>query len=30
LKIVYGENPGDLAPLAAWVGRTRIRVIEVR
>ena len=30
LKIVYGENPGDLAPLAAWVGRTRIRVLEAR
>ena len=30
LKIVYGESPGDLAPLAAWVGRTRIRVVEAR
>jgi hypothetical protein len=30
LKIVYGESPGDLAPLASWVGRTRIRVLEAR
>lgn len=30
LKIVYGESPGDLAPLAAWVGRTQIRVLEAR
>jgi transglutaminase-like putative cysteine protease len=30
LGIVYGENPGDLAPLAAWIGRTRIEVLERR
>lgn len=30
LKIAYGESPGDLAPLAPWVGRTRIRVLEAR
>lgn len=30
LTIVYGESPGDLAPLAAWIGRTRIEVLERR
>ena len=29
LKLVYGENLGDLAPLAAWIGVTRIEVIGV-
>ena len=30
LAIVYGESLGDLAPLAAWIGRTRIEVLERR
>jgi transglutaminase-like putative cysteine protease len=30
LKLLYGENLGDLAPLAAWIGATRIEVLEVR
>jgi hypothetical protein len=30
LRIVYGETPADLAPLAAWIGRTRIEVLERR
>ncbi|HTO46268.1 MAG TPA: transglutaminase domain-containing protein [Burkholderiales bacterium] len=29
-KLVYGENLGDLAPLAAWIGTTRIEVLESR
>jgi hypothetical protein len=30
LRLVYGENLGDLAPLAAWIGSTRIEVLESR
>jgi hypothetical protein len=30
LNLLYGENPGDLAPLAAWIGTTRIEVLDVR
>lgn len=30
LAIVYGESPADLAPIAAWIGRTRIEVLERR
>jgi transglutaminase-like putative cysteine protease len=30
LNLLYGENLGDLAPLAAWIGTTRIEVLEVR
>ena len=30
LKLVYGENLGDLAPLAGWIGATRIEVLESR
>lgn len=30
LRIVYGENIADIAPLAAWIGRTRIEVLERR
>ena len=30
LKLVYGENLGDLAPLVAWIGTTRIEVLEPR
>jgi hypothetical protein len=30
LKLVYGENLGDLAPLAAWIGTTKIEVLESR
>ena len=30
LKLLYGENLGDLAPLAAWIGATRVEVLEVR
>jgi hypothetical protein len=30
LTIVYGESPGDLAPIAAWIGRARIEVLERR
>jgi len=29
-KLLYGENLGDLAPLAAWIGTTRIAVLESR
>ncbi|HTO49741.1 MAG TPA: transglutaminase-like domain-containing protein [Burkholderiales bacterium] len=29
-KLLYGENLGDLTPLAAWIGATRIEVLEVR
>jgi hypothetical protein len=29
-KLVYGENLGDLTPLAAWIGVTRIDVLESR
>jgi len=27
IKLVYGENPGDLVALAGWVGAMRIRVL---
>ncbi len=30
LKLLYGENLGDLAPLVAWFGATRIEVLESR
>jgi hypothetical protein len=30
LRIVYGEGPADLVPVAAWIGRTRIEVLERR
>jgi hypothetical protein len=30
LRLMYGENLGDLAPLAAWIGATRIEVLDVR
>jgi hypothetical protein len=30
LRLVYGENLGDLAPLAGWIGSTRIEVLESR
>jgi hypothetical protein len=30
LKLLYGENLGDLAPLVAWIGATRIEVLAVR
>ncbi|MGH8697703.1 MAG: transglutaminase domain-containing protein [Burkholderiales bacterium] len=30
LKLLYGENLGDLAPLAAWIGATRIEILESR
>ena len=29
-KLLYGENLGDLTPLAAWIGTTRIEVLESR
>jgi Transglutaminase-like superfamily len=30
LTLLYGENLGDLAPLTAWIGATRIEVLESR
>lgn len=30
VRLVYGENLADLAPLAAWIGTTRIEVLSVR
>lgn len=30
LKLLYGESLGDLAPLAAWIGTTRIEVLAAR
>jgi Transglutaminase-like superfamily len=30
LTLVYGENLGDLAPLTAWIGSTRIEVLASR
>jgi hypothetical protein len=30
LKLAYGENVADLTPLAAWIGTTRIEVLESR
>jgi transglutaminase-like putative cysteine protease len=30
LRLMYGENLGDLAQLAAWIGSTRIEVLESR
>jgi transglutaminase-like putative cysteine protease len=30
LKLLYGENLGDLAPLAAWIGTTQIEVLASR
>jgi len=30
LRLLYGENLGELTPLAAWIGTTRIEVLEVR
>jgi Transglutaminase-like superfamily len=29
-RLLYGENLGDLAPLAGWIGTTRIEVLESR
>ena len=30
LRLMYGENLGDLAQLAGWIGATRIEVLESR
>jgi len=30
LKLLYGENLGDLAPLVAWIGATRIEILASR
>lgn len=30
LKLLDGENLGDLAPLVAWIGTTRIEILESR
>lgn len=30
LRLVDGENLADLAPLAGWIGTTKIEILEVR
>jgi hypothetical protein len=30
VRLVYGENLGDLTSLAAWIGTTGVEVLERR